>query len=55
MDITIMEDSMVICDMSYILQHFNLNFILFLIVNTVVFYNYVQHLRLDYFETFELA
>ena len=26
--------------MLYILQHFNLNFILFFIVNTVVFYNY---------------
>ena len=31
---------MVISDMLYILQHFNLNFIPFFIVNTVVFYNY---------------
>ena len=31
---------MVIGDMLYILQHFNLNFISFFIVNTVVFYNY---------------
>ena len=40
MDIILMKDSMVISDISYILQHFNLNFIPFLIVNTVVFYNY---------------
>ena len=40
MDIILMKDSMVIRDMLYILQHINLNFILFLIVNTVVFYNY---------------
>ena len=32
--------SMVISDMLYILQHFNMNFIPFFIVNTVVFYNY---------------
>ena len=31
---------MVIGDMLNILQHFNLNFILFFIVNTVVFYKY---------------
>ena len=31
---------MVISDMLYILQHFNLNFIPFFIVNVVVFYNY---------------
>ena len=35
-----MKDSVVISDMLYILQHFNLNFIPFFIVNTVVFYNY---------------
>ena len=47
---------MVIGDMLYILQYFNLNFISFLLLNTVVFYNYiVQHLRLDYCENFELA
>ena len=40
MDIILMKDSMVISDMLYILQHFNLNFIPFFIVNTVVFYNY---------------
>ena len=49
-----MKDSMVISDMLYILQHFNLNFIPFFIVNTVVF-TIVQHLRLDYCENFELA
>ena len=47
--------SKVIGDMLYILQHFNLNFILFLTVNTVVFITIVQHLRLDYCENFELA
>ena len=48
---------MVISDMLYILQHFNLNFISFLIVNTVVLYGMtiVQHLRLDYCENFDLA
>ena len=40
MDIILMKDSMVISDMLYILQHFILNFIPFLIVNTVVFYTY---------------
>ena len=40
MDIILMNDSMVINDMLYILKHFNLNFISFFIVNTVVFYNY---------------
>ena len=40
MDIILMKDSMVISDMLYILQHFNLNFISFFIVYTVVFYNY---------------
>ena len=39
MDIILTKDSMVISDMLYILQHFNLNFISFFIVNTVVFYN----------------
>ena len=38
MDIIFMKDFMVISDMLYILQHLNLNFIPFLIVNTVVFY-----------------
>ena len=49
---------MVISYMLYILQHFNLNFIPFLIVYTVVlykYYNIVQHFRLDYCENFELA
>ena len=40
MDIILIKDSMVISDMLYILQHFNLNFISFFIVYTVVFYNY---------------
>ena len=40
MNIISTKDSKVIGDMLYILQHFNLNFILFFIVNTVVFYNY---------------
>ena len=40
MDIILMKDSMVISDMLYILQQFNLNFISFFIVYTVVFYNY---------------
>ena len=40
MDIILIKDSMVISDMLYILQYFNLNFIPFLIVNTVVLYNY---------------
>ena len=39
-DIILMKDSMVISDMLYILQHFNLNFIPFFIAHTVVFYNY---------------
>ena len=47
---------MVISDMLYIFQHFNLNFIPFFIVNTVVFYiTIVQHLRLDYCENFEIT
>ena len=37
-------------DTLYILQHFNLNFNPFSIVNTIV-----QHLRLDYCENFEIA
>ena len=40
MDIILTKDSSVISDMLYILQHFDLNFIPFFIVNTVVFYNY---------------
>ena len=41
MDFILMKYSMVISDMLYILQHFNLNFISFFIVNAaVVFYNY---------------
>ena len=48
MDIILIKDSMVISEMLYILQHFNLNFISFFIV-------IVQHLRLDYCENFELA
>ena len=47
--------SMIIGDMLYISQHFNLNFISFFIVNTVVSITIVQHLRLDYCENFELA
>ena len=39
MDIILMKDSVVISDMLYIVPHFNLNFILFFIVYTVVFYN----------------
>ena len=38
MDIILIKDFMVISDMLYNLQHFN--FIPFIIVNTVVFYNY---------------
>ena len=40
MNFILMKDSMVISDMLYILQHFNLIFIPFFIVNTVEFYNY---------------
>ena len=36
MNFILMKDFMVISDMLYILQHFNLNFIPFFIVNTVV-------------------
>ena len=50
MDIILMKDSMIINDMLYILQHFNLNFISFFIVYTVVFYNYnVFHDRVTLF------
>ena len=38
---------MVINDMLYILQHFNLNFIPFFIVNTVVFYNYCPNISVS--------
>ena len=50
MDIILMKDSMVISDLLYILKHFNLNFIPFLIVNTVVFYNYYRNCK-DLFKT----
>ena len=46
---------MVIGDLLYILKHFDLNFVSFFIVNTVVFYTIVQLLRLDCCEDFELA
>ena len=46
---------MVIGDMLYILQHFNLNFILFFIVNTVVFYNYCLTSPSRLLRNFELA
>ena len=56
MNVILMKDSMVISDMLYILQHFNLNFIQFLIVNILSrSITIVQHLRLDYCENFELA
>ena len=47
---------MVICDMLYILQHFNLNFIpFFLLLILSCSITIVQHLRLDYCENFEIA
>ena len=56
MNFILMKDSMVISDMLYILQHFNLNFIPFFIVNTVVFYNYCPTSPpIDYCENFEIA
>ena len=57
MDFILLKYSMVICDMLYILQHFNLNFIPFFIVYTAVFYNYcpTSPSRLGYCENFELA
>ena len=55
MDIILMKDSKFISDMLYILQHFNLNLIPFLIVNTVIFYNYCPKSPSDYCENFELA
>ena len=62
MDTILIKDSMVISDMLYILQHFNLNFILYFIVNTVVFYNYCptspvrllwKHIELAWKETID--
>ena len=44
---------MVISDMLYILKHFNINFILLLILSSAI--TIVQHHRLDYCEIFELA
>ena len=56
MDFILMKDSMVITDLLYILQHFNLNFIPFFIVNTMsCSITIVQHLGLDYCENFEIA
>ena len=56
MDIILMKDSMVISDMLYILQHFNLNFISFFLFFILSFsITSVQHLRLDYCENVELA
>ena len=46
---------MVTSDISYISQHYNINFIPFSIGNTVVFFTNVQHLSLDYCEKFKLA
>ena len=50
-----MKDSMVISDMLYILQHFNSNFIPFLLLILSCSITIVQHLSLDYCENFELA
>ena len=47
--------SMDISDMLYILQHFNLNFIPFLLLILSFSTTIVQHLSLDYCEIFELA
>ena len=55
MDIILMKDSMVISDRLYILQHFNLNFIPFFIVNMSCSITIVQHLHLDYCEDFEVT
>ena len=46
---------MVISDMLYILQHFNLNFTSFLLLILSSSITIVQHLRLDYCESFEIA
>ena len=46
---------MVISDMLYILQCFNLNFIPFLLLILSCSVTIVQHLCLDYCENFELA
>ena len=50
-----MIDSMVISDMLYILQHFNLNFIPFLYLILSCSITIIQYLRFDYCENFELA
>ena len=50
-----MKDSMVISDMLYILQHFNTNYITFLLLILSCSITIVQHLRFDYCENFELA
>ena len=51
-----MKDSMLISDILYILQHFNLNFIKFLLLLILsCSITIVQHLSLDYCENFELA
>ena len=55
MDIILIKDSMVISDMLYILQHFNSNFIQFLLLILSCSITIVQHLSLDYCENFELA
>ena len=55
MNFILMKDSMVISDMLYILQHFNLNFIPFLLLILSCSITIVQHLRLDYCENFEVA
>ena len=46
---------MVISDMLYILQHFNLNLFHFLLFILSCSVTIVQHLRLDYCENIELA
>ena len=55
MDIILMKDSMIISDMLYILQHFNLIFFHFLLFILSCSITIVQHLRLDYCENFELT
>ena len=55
MNFILMKDSMVISDMLYILQHFNLNFIPFILLILSCSITIVQHLRLDYCENFEIA
>ena len=55
MDLILMKYSMVISDTLYILPHFNLNFIPFLLLMLSCSITIVHHLRLDYCENFELA